>query len=256
MRGRSRKDSLEALASYVRPSMPGLPKYAQLRDTLVNAIHAGHWKPGEKLPTETELTRYTPYSLGTVQRAYRSLVEEGVVRRSQGSGTFVEEDRRPIDAPFHLQFAGDDGRFLPLYPKIVSRTKVRGQGPWNAFLGHGAEVMRIDRRISVGDEFEAYTRLYFDARAVPAAASMPFEQLDKVHWKRLLSEELGAPVTTVRQTIRLDLCPRAVIRVRGLRAGTRSLVLESAGTSARGEPVYFNDSFIPPGARRLDVSSR
>jgi len=253
---RNRNAALEALSRFARPAAPGLPKYAQLREMLVAAIHAGHWKPGEKLPTETELTLHTPYSLGTVQRAYRSLVDEGVVRRSQGSGTFVEEGRRPIDAPFHLRFPGDDGRFLPLYPKIISRTKARGEGPWTAFLGSVAEVLRIDRRISVDDEFDVYTRLYFDARAVPSAASMPFEQLDKVHWKRLLSEELHAPVTSVRQTIRLDVLPPAVTRALGLRAGTRSLLLESAGSSSRGDPVYFLESFIPPNARRLDVSSR
>jgi DNA-binding GntR family transcriptional regulator len=256
MAGKDRRAGLESLARYARAAAPGMPKYAQLRDMLVSAIHAGHWKPGQKLPTEAALTRDLPYSLGTVQRAYRSLVEEGIVRRSQGSGTFVEEGRRPIDAPFHLQFRGDDGRFLPLYPKIVSRTRARGDGPWTAFLGATAEVLRIDRRISVGDEFDVYTRLYFDARAVPAAASMPFESLDKVHWKRLLSEELHAPVTDVRQTIRLDAFPPAVTRALGLRAGTRSLVLESAGTSVRGDPVYFLESFIPPHARRLDVSSR
>ena len=247
---------LESLVRNARPAAAGLPKYAHLRDMLVCAIHAGHWKPGDKLPTEAELTRHTPYSLGTVQRAYRCLVEEGVVRRSQGSGTFVEEGRRPIDAPFHLRFAGDDGRFLPLYPKILSRTKARGEGPWTAFLGSSAEVLRIDRRISVGDEFDVYTRLYFDARAVPAAASMPFESLDKIHWKRFLSEALHAPVTSVRQSIRLDAFPPAVTRALGLNARTHSLVLESAGTSVRGDPVYFIESFIPPGARRLDVSTR
>lgn len=256
MPGKNRNAALESLARHARPAAPGLPKYAQLRDMLVAAIHAGHWKAGEKLPTEMELTRHTPYSLGTVQRAYRSLVEDGVVRRSQGSGTFVEEGRRPIDAPFHLQFPGGDGRFLPLYPKIVSRTKARGEGPWTAFLGATADVLRIDRRISVNDEFDVYTRLYFDARAVPAAASMPFEQLDKVHWKRLLSEELHAPVANVRQTIRLDAFPPAVTRALNLRPGTRALVLESAGSSSRGDPVYFLESFIPPNARRLDVSSR
>jgi hypothetical protein len=41
-----------------------------------------------------------------------------------------------------------------------------------------------------------------------------------------------------------------------LRGGTHALVLESAGTSVRGDPVYFLESFIPPGAGRLDVSGR
>lgn len=256
MAGKARNARIDSLARFARPAVAGMPKYAQLRDTLVAAIHAGEWKHGDKLPAEAELARHTPYSLGTVQRAYRSLVEEGLVRRSQGSGTFIEEGRRPLDAPFHLQFPGEDGRFLPLYPKIVSRTKARGVGPWVDFLGAGADILRIDRRICVGDEFNVFTRLYLDARAVPAAATMPFAALDKVHWKRFLSETLHAPVAHVRQTIRLDAFGAAVTRALALKAGTRCLVLESAGSSARGDPVYFIESFIPPGARRLDVSTR
>lgn len=256
MTDRHRSRALQSLARLALPAVAGLPKYARLRDVLVAAIHAGHWKPGEKLPTEVELTRHTPFSLGTVQRAYRSLVEEGLVRRSQGSGTFVSEGRRPLDAPFHLQFL-DDGAacgYLPLYPKIVSRTRARGAGPWREFLGPSSEVLRIDRRFSVNDEFHVYTRLYFDARAVPAAATMPFESLDKIHWKRLLSEEHHAPVTQVRQTIHMGRFPPAVCRALGVPVGTQALILESAGSSAKADPIYFLESFIPPNPRRLDVS--
>ena len=250
------RQGLESLARFARPAVAGLPKYAQLRDTLVAAIHAGHWKPGDKLPAEMELARHTPFSLGTVQRAYRALVDEGLVRRSQGSGTFVADERRPIDAPFHLQFVGDDGNYLPLYPKIVSRVRVRQAGPWGEFLGAGADVARVDRRFSVGDEFHVYTRLYFDARRAPSAMTMPFQSLDKVHWKRLLSAELHAPVAAVRQTIHMAHFPAGVCRSLGVRPGTTALVLESAGSSARGEPVYFLESFIPPNARKLDVQAR
>src|SRR5512141_3127495 len=119
----------------------------------VGAIHGGHWKAGEKLPTEVELTRHTAFSLGTVQRAYRSLGEEGLVSRAQGSGTFAAEAPRPLDAPFHLQFLPDGaaGGDLPLYAKIVSRARARGTGPWSDFLGPSADVLRIDRRFSVND---------------------------------------------------------------------------------------------------------
>lgn len=247
---------LQSLARFARPVAPGLPKYARLREMMVGAIHAGHWKAGEKLPTEAELTRHTPYSLGTVQRAYRALVDEGLVRRSQGSGTFVNDERRPLDAPFHLQFLGDGGAYLPLYAKIVGRTKMRGAGPWRDFLGGAADVWRIDRRFSVNDEFDVYTRLYFDAVRAPTAITMPFDSLDKVHWKRLLSAEMHAPVTQVRRTVRIEAFPPMVCKAIGLRTGTRALLLEAAGSSSHGEPVYYLEFFIPPTARRLDVSLR
>jgi DNA-binding GntR family transcriptional regulator len=52
---------------YQKELTPGVSKYALLRDVLVDAIASGHWKRGAQLPTEQELARETPFSLGTVQ---------------------------------------------------------------------------------------------------------------------------------------------------------------------------------------------
>ena len=59
----------ELVDQYARAVVPGLAKYAQLRETLSAAIRGGHWKPGSQLPPERELARLTRFSLGTVQRA-------------------------------------------------------------------------------------------------------------------------------------------------------------------------------------------
>jgi DNA-binding GntR family transcriptional regulator len=53
----------------------GVAKYVQLRNTLADAIAAGSWKVGERLPAEDEIARTSGVSLGTVQRALRMLVD-------------------------------------------------------------------------------------------------------------------------------------------------------------------------------------
>jgi DNA-binding GntR family transcriptional regulator len=69
------------------PIEPGVPKYAQLRRAIISAIDQGYWRPGAKLPTELELTKLTPFSLGTVQRTLRALTDEGIIERRQGHGS-------------------------------------------------------------------------------------------------------------------------------------------------------------------------
>ncbi len=247
---------LAFLATFARPAVPGLPKYAQLREVMVAAIHAGYWKPGQKLPTELDLADGTPFSLGTVQRALRALVEEGLVTRSQGSGTFVTEHRKPLDAPIHLQFLRDgaSGDYLPIYPHVIGRERVREPGPWREFLGAGADIMRIDRRFSIGDEFSVYSRLFFDAHALHTVATRPLASLDKVHIKRLLASELNAPVTQVEQRIRMARFAPAICKAIGVKAGTHGMVLESCASGARGRRLYYLESYIPPNDRRLDVT--
>jgi len=245
------------LRRYGKPGLPGLPKYAQLRETLHSAIKAGHWKPGSRLPTETDLTRLTRFSLGTVQRALRELADSGVVVRSQGSGTYVSEGGGAIDAPLHLRFRGDDGEptFLPLFPKVLSRTRVEGRGRWSDWLGPGASnIVRIDRKLGVNGEFVVFNRFYFDADTFPALAARPLASLDGANLKQLLGEALERPITEVEQHVSFVKFDAASCSAMGVKPGTRGLLLESAAAAGRGHKAYFLESFIPPNPRRLDVS--
>lgn len=251
-------NTADFLEKFSKPALPGLPKYAQLRETLFSAIGAGHWKPGDKLPTESELTRMTPYSLGTVQRALRALVDEGLVTRSQGSGTFVTEARSPIDAPLHLRFLGGEGepQFLPLFPKVLSRKRIAERGPWSDWLNQkGADIIRVDRRLSVNGEFNVFNRFYFNAGTFPDIAEKPLKELDGANLKQLLGSRVNMPVTNIQQRISAVKFAPEICRAAGWKAGTSGMLLESAASAGRGTPVYFLESFIPPNRRKLDVSS-
>ncbi|GIL05377.1 MAG: GntR family transcriptional regulator [Betaproteobacteria bacterium] len=246
------------LHRYGKPGVPGLPKYAQLRETLVSAIRAGHWKPGDKLPAESELTRLTSFSLGTVQRALRELADEGIVVRSQGSGTYVAEGRAPIDAPLHLRFLGREGepRFLPLFPKVLGRKRIEERGPWSEWLGQrGANIIRIDRKLSVNGEFTVFNRFYVNTDTFPEIAERPLAALDGVNLKQLLGAAFNMPITDVEQRISFVKLPPEACTATGVKPGTRGMLLESAASAGRGYPIYFLELFIPPNERQLDVSS-
>lgn len=64
-------------------------KYAALASALRRSIVAGTYAVGSKLPTEKELIDSTGLSLTTVRRALQSLVDEGLITRQRGSGSFV-----------------------------------------------------------------------------------------------------------------------------------------------------------------------
>jgi DNA-binding LacI/PurR family transcriptional regulator len=64
-------------------------KFRVLATRLREQIADGHWPLGGRLPTEQELARTHEVGINTVRRAINLLVDEGLVRRRQGSGTFV-----------------------------------------------------------------------------------------------------------------------------------------------------------------------
>ena len=70
-----------------------LPVYQRIKDYLLQEIHAGHWKEGEAIPSEQELSRQFGVSRMTVNRAVRELTTEQVLTRVQGSGTYVAQQK-------------------------------------------------------------------------------------------------------------------------------------------------------------------
>ncbi len=69
-------------------SRPG-PLYLQLQDAIRSAIENGELLPRATLPPEREISARLGISRITVRKAISGLVEEGLLVRQQGSGTYV-----------------------------------------------------------------------------------------------------------------------------------------------------------------------
>lgn len=65
------------------------PRYLQIKNAILENIQSGDLQPDDKIPSEHKLADQFSVSRLTVQRAIRELVSEGLLRRTQGSGTFV-----------------------------------------------------------------------------------------------------------------------------------------------------------------------
>lgn len=67
----------------------GIPKYIQLKNILKEEIF-GNYRIGDKFMTEREIMERHSVSCATVAHAMKELVDEGVVVRRRGGGTFVD----------------------------------------------------------------------------------------------------------------------------------------------------------------------
>ena len=70
-----------------------LPAYMKIHDQIKKDIDEGSWKIGERLPSERDLAEEFEVSRMTLRQAISLLVEEGVLERRVGSGTFVSSTR-------------------------------------------------------------------------------------------------------------------------------------------------------------------
>ena len=65
------------------------PIYRQIADELHRAVSVGVLKPGESLPATRALASELKLNPNTVQHAYRTLLQEGIIEMRRGLGAFV-----------------------------------------------------------------------------------------------------------------------------------------------------------------------
>lgn len=70
-----------------------MEKYKIITEYIEKRIENGNLKNGDKLPSENELTMRFDVSRDTVRRGFAILEEKGVIRRTRGSGTYVNNRR-------------------------------------------------------------------------------------------------------------------------------------------------------------------
>ncbi|WP_370326092.1 GntR family transcriptional regulator [Euzebya sp.] len=71
------------------------PLYAQIAAAIRRQVAARELVPGDRLPSGRDLAEASGVTLETVQRAYRVLVDEGVVVSRVGRGTTVADGVDP-----------------------------------------------------------------------------------------------------------------------------------------------------------------
>ncbi|MEW6567960.1 MAG: GntR family transcriptional regulator [Chloroflexota bacterium] len=74
------------------------PLYIQIQEYLAEKIFSGELAPETRLPSERELSRELEISRMTVRRAITELVNEGLLTRRHGSGTYVAKPRVSYEA--------------------------------------------------------------------------------------------------------------------------------------------------------------
>lgn len=69
------------------------PRYQQIKQFIGDAIRKQSYAAGDKIPTEAELVEQFGVSRMTVNKALRDLVQEGLLVRYPGLGTFVAQPK-------------------------------------------------------------------------------------------------------------------------------------------------------------------
>lgn len=113
-----------------------LPIYLRIRSDIKSRISGGEFAPGTAIPSESDLARHYGTTKLTVRNAIDGLVEEGIVARLQGKGTFVSQGLADENPSSHQPrgFRDSQGGLRRAPSVRVLENSVRAAGPFYARL--------------------------------------------------------------------------------------------------------------------------
>jgi GntR family transcriptional regulator len=219
-----------------------VPLYHQVYLVLKENVRAGVYPPDTPLPPEAVLCEEFNVSRITIKRAMRKLVDDGLVVRQRGRGTFVSDTVRPPATPNAL----DD--LLQTVQAIGEATDVRSVSadfvsPSQEIatllrLDPGERVLRSNQlRLSGGDPLAVI------AAYVPedVAANLRAETENLPMLVRL--KEAGVDVTRADQEVTATLAEPAVAVQLGIEVGAPLLKLTRLVMDETGRPVEWLVSY-------------
>ncbi|MDO5519287.1 MAG: FadR/GntR family transcriptional regulator [bacterium] len=81
-------------------------------DDIIQYIIDHNMKPGDKVPTEPELSKLLNAGRSTIREAMRTLATRNIVEVRQGSGTYISNKMGMIEDPFGLFFIDDKAKLM------------------------------------------------------------------------------------------------------------------------------------------------
>ncbi|MBN2286823.1 MAG: GntR family transcriptional regulator [Tissierellales bacterium] len=104
--------------------MTHTPQYIKIKEYIIENIKHGKYRPGEKIPSEKDLGEIFNVSRITATTAIRDLVNEGVVYRIQGKGTFVSKKKEENIRSHKTYGFENDSTLNQGYHKTLSTKKI------------------------------------------------------------------------------------------------------------------------------------
>jgi GntR family phosphonate transport system transcriptional regulator len=234
--------------------MPRTAIWTSIADALTADIGAGRYGPGDKLPTEAELSARFGVNRHTVRRALAALADDGIVHSRRGSGVFVTHS--PTDYPigrrvrFHrsLQAAGK----IPDRDIQLLETRAADAREAEALqLDEGAPV-HVCEGVSLADGHPlALFRSVFPAERLPG---LP-EALRRTGSVTRALADCGV-ADYLRVSTRIAARPATAAQAHKLRMPEGAPILRTVGLNAcpQGRPVEFGTAWFAADRVTLTVA--
>jgi GntR family transcriptional regulator len=214
------------------------PLYHVVASDLREKIMESVWLPGSRLPNEAELCRRYGVSRITIRHAVSILVNEGLVTRNQGLGTFVRSSTITAGLRGLSSFTEEmsalglksGGRILS--KKVVAAARDRCLA---LAVPEGTPLLEL-RRLRTGDDVPiGIQTAYLPLDRFPGLNE---NDLENVSLYALLQADYGVLLVEAMETIRIGKTRALDSRLLGVAPSTPVFVVERRTLDRRGPFEY------------------
>ncbi len=214
-----------------------LPAYLRLRDALAARIAAGEWSVDEALPSENRLAREHALSVGTVRKALQQLVDEGLLERRQGSGTYLRKPAFDATLFRFFQIRGPSGdKNIPM-SRLISRARVTAPAHVARILGTD-DAIRIERLRFLSERPLLSEQIY-----IPHARFEGFEAIPEDEFGPLLYpvylDRFGVFVTRAEDEVRFGSADETTAQRLQVATGHPVAIIERTAFAVDGRSVEW-----------------
>ena len=224
-------------------SKGSLPLYLQIKEMLVAKISGGEWLPSDLIPSELQLAQELGVSQGTVRKAVTELVENNILVRKQGRGTFVanHDTQRALFHFFHI--VNDDGvkvmpnsRTLSCRRKRATRLEAsRLQLPSGSSIVSIERVRELEGKATIV-EVITLSAEPFSSLIKPKACDLPNMLYE------LYEKQFGMTVHTAEEKLRAVAAPKRSASLLNVAEGSPLLEIERVALALDRTPVELRIS--------------
>ena len=222
----------------------GSPVYIKIHNELRENIEAGKWQIGEKIPAERELAAEFGVSRMTLRQAIQTLVDDGILERRVGAGTYVanrkvQEKMAGVTSFTELmQALGKEPSSKTISYHLTFPSQNEAE---TLHLQPGERVLRMER-IRYGNQIP----ICYEAAAIPASLVEGFskEEITTSFFKTLADKANLYPGHATQAVSAVSATER-IAEYLGIRRGDALLRMNQVSYLQDGRPFeYVHSQYV------------
>ncbi len=233
-----------------------VPLHQQVYSSIRTDLEHGRWSPGQRMPTEVELSEAFGCSLITVRRALEELARERRIVRMRGRGTFASS--RPVERELAaLSSFTDEMSARGLDPRtVVTRarlTEASGTAAEALGIRPGTAVYDLERVRSAGGDPLLIEQVQLPAHLFPGLLD---HDLAAASLYDLLADAYGVTLERGDETVEPALPDAREAQLLGQDRREPVLLLQLVSYTAGGTAVEYCRSVVRGDRARYHLEVR